>query len=283
MISEYLYIPLVTWALAQMIKFSIAVFKGEYRPSLLFSSGGMPSVHSATVSSLATTALLLGGAASPLFGITGVFAAIVMYDSLGVRRSAGEQAKTLNRLINDLVNSGTVKTPGKYGYLKEILGHRPLEVLIGALLGVVLSAIFLYRRLFEYAPWLTTVPSRTWQYVQLGVAVLVALLAAVMFFQSGRLNSRLHQYRPFCKQLLIANISFSVVLAILVLAQREAIIQYGWWLGALIALMFFLFWQGALWYQLLVDGKLRQALPSNAESRRQKWLKPSKKAKLRKK
>ncbi|MBP9827291.1 divergent PAP2 family protein [Candidatus Saccharibacteria bacterium] len=282
MISEYLYIPLITWGIAQMIKFSIAVFKGEYRPSLLFSSGGMPSVHSATVSALATTALLLGGAASPLFGITGIFAAIVMYDSLGVRRSAGEQAKTLNRLINDLVSAGAVKTPSRYTHLKEILGHRPLEVLIGSLLGIVLSAVFLYRRLFEYAPWLTTVPSRTSQYIQLGLAGIVLVTSIMAFIQSGRLKSRLYRYKPFFKQIFIANLSFSIVLAVLVLSQREAIIQYGWWLGACIAFMAFLFWQGALWYRLLVDGALQRSRPSATEMRQEKWLKTSKKTKRKK-
>jgi acid phosphatase family membrane protein YuiD len=102
----------------------------------------MPSVHSAVVSSLATYALLQGGPTNPLFGVTAVFAAIVIYDSFGVRRSAGDNAKALNKLIAELAETGGVRDRAAYGHLREILGHKPLESLSCVILGIVMGVVF---------------------------------------------------------------------------------------------------------------------------------------------
>lgn len=88
--NPYIIVPFATWAVAQISKFAIAAFRGRIDFRYLYASGGMPSVHSAVVCSLAMTALLVDGVGSHLFGFTAIFAAIVMYDSFGVRRSAGE-------------------------------------------------------------------------------------------------------------------------------------------------------------------------------------------------
>ena len=100
--NVYLYGPLILWFVAQLVKFSIHLARGRADVRYLFASGGMPSAHAAVVCSLATITLLDQGITSPLFGITAILAAIVMYDSFGVRRSSGDQARLLNRLVSDL-------------------------------------------------------------------------------------------------------------------------------------------------------------------------------------
>lgn len=131
MSNPYLIIPFAAWFIAQAIKFLIKAFQGQTDWRLMYVSGGMPSAHSAVVVALATVAFKLGGLNSPLFGITAIFAAIVMYDALGVRRVAGEQAVAINKMRKLLGH----KEPS----LRELKGHRPEEVLVGALLGALLA------------------------------------------------------------------------------------------------------------------------------------------------
>lgn len=150
MITPYLYVPFAAWALAQLLKFSIALVRGKADLRYLYASGGMPSVHSAVVCSLAAYALFAGGAMSPLFGITAVFAAIVMYDSFGVRRSTGEQAKTINQLITELGRTGSVRDTSSFNNVREILGHKPFEVLVGAILGIATAAAFSWDTIVPY-------------------------------------------------------------------------------------------------------------------------------------
>ncbi len=277
-ISEYLYVPLLTWVIAQAAKFSIATLQGKYRPSLLFSSGGMPSVHSATVAALASVALIEGGPASPLFGITATFAAIVMYDALGVRRAAGEQAKTLNLLIDDLLQSGTLKTQSKYGHLREILGHRPLEVVIGAVLGFVLSCFLLYSTVLERAPWLLHVPGSIARLIELIVLITVVLGGVFSWGVLGH-NKRWRIFRPFFTQILISNLVFAVALAVLLIFQQQGIATFDTWLFVVLASVVFVGWHLTLWYQLLVSGHLRIAVApdSYAKARQEKWLKKTRK------
>ncbi|MBI2798362.1 divergent PAP2 family protein [Candidatus Saccharibacteria bacterium] len=141
-ITPYLYVPLITWVIAQTVKFCLALLRGDVNVRYLYASGGMPSVHSAVVSSLVTYALLQGGPNSPLFGVVAVFAAIVIYDSFGVRRSAGDNARAFNKLIDELAETGGVRDKTAYGHLREILGHKPLEVLVGVVLGVIMGIVF---------------------------------------------------------------------------------------------------------------------------------------------
>ena len=101
-------------------------------------TGGMPSSHAASVSALSTSVGLQEGFGSILFGVTLYFSLVVMYDAAGLRRAAGRQAEILNRLIDEHfkhAEEGTQK-------LMELLGHTPLEVLIGALLGVASALLW---------------------------------------------------------------------------------------------------------------------------------------------
>ncbi|MFA9560059.1 divergent PAP2 family protein [Evansella sp. AB-rgal1] len=116
--------------------------------SLLTSTGGMPSSHSGAVTALSTAIALEEGLGSPFFAISAIFGIIVMFDATGVRRHAGEQATVLNRLVTDfnkLVEE--MKTwpkkeeQEKRKELKELLGHQPIEVFFGGLLGIILTLI----------------------------------------------------------------------------------------------------------------------------------------------
>ena len=126
----------LAWAIAQMLKFLIYSVR-DRRVSLhyLTTMGGMPSTHSATVAGLATAVGIREGLRSTSFAIAFLFAIVVMYDAAGVRRAAMAQAKILNQIIDELFQGHPISETR----LRELLGHTPFEVLMGALLGVVIS------------------------------------------------------------------------------------------------------------------------------------------------
>ena len=103
--------------------------------AVFWGTGGMPSSHSAFVVAMATSIGTTEGLHSPLFAIAIVFALVVMYDAAGVRRAAGKHAEIINVLMGRLENIGI--TPDKK--LKELLGHSPIEVMAGALWGILIS------------------------------------------------------------------------------------------------------------------------------------------------
>lgn len=133
---KYIIIPLLTLVIAQIVKFSIETIKTK-KISLnrLFNgNGGMPSTHTAFTTSLAFAVGIGNGFDSPLFAVALVFAIIVAYDSMGLRMESGKQAVAINKLME---HNGLDKNVP----LKEMLGHKPLEVLIGAIFGIVSAFI----------------------------------------------------------------------------------------------------------------------------------------------
>lgn len=129
----------IAWFVAQLLKTIIHTFvTKDFSIERMYGSGGMPSSHSATVTALATTAYFLHGAASSEFAISSILAIIVMYDARGVRRETGIQAKVLNDLIELLkdVHNELMSMDDK---LKEFVGHTPLQVIAGALLGIIIA------------------------------------------------------------------------------------------------------------------------------------------------
>ncbi len=119
--------------------------------SLFTSTGGMPSSHSAAVTALATGVALKSGLDSPIFAVSAVFAIITMFDASGVRRQAGEQAIVLNQLVSDFnkLVEDVLSWPKKEEQemrkeLKELLGHKPIEVFFGGLTGIILTLILYY-------------------------------------------------------------------------------------------------------------------------------------------
>ena len=128
----------VSMFIAQFLKIFSPIFK-KRKPtfSLLFETGGMPSSHSASVSSLCTSVAIIYGVDSVYFAISFVLATIVMYDATGIRREAGKHAKALNQLLFE--NKKDIFETKQFKEFKEFLGHTPLEVLAGCILGVVVT------------------------------------------------------------------------------------------------------------------------------------------------
>lgn len=128
------------WLVAQILKTIIHMwFNRKFVAERLVGSGGMPSSHSATVCALATAAGLEYGGGSFQFAMAAIFAIVVMYDAMGVRRETGIQAKVLNEMMELFTNMG--KEMSVEDKLKEFVGHTPLQVLMGALLGILIAAL----------------------------------------------------------------------------------------------------------------------------------------------
>ena len=136
--NKYIYVPILLWFLIQLFKliYDLVTTK-KFNFKRILGAGGMPSSHSAVVVSLATLIGKYEGVNTAIFAVTLVFAAVVMYDACGVRRAAGRQAALLNKII---------ETPGLTGVqvrerLVEALGHTPVQVFVGALIGLVVGLI----------------------------------------------------------------------------------------------------------------------------------------------
>jgi len=144
-LSNYIIkVAALSWLTAQVLKtlINLALTK-QFKAERLVGAGGMPSSHTALVVSAAIATARQCGTASPEFALAALFAAVVMYDAMGVRYAAGEQAKVINRLVDewlDTVNFDQERIP-HFKELKEMLGHTPLEVIGGIIVGVVISLI----------------------------------------------------------------------------------------------------------------------------------------------
>lgn len=129
------------WLIAQILKTLIhTIFTRKFVAERLVGSGGMPSSHSATVCSLATAAYMQYGVESFQFAISLILAIIVMYDAMGVRRETGIQAKLLNDMSKIFADMGRSEISADEK-LKEFIGHTPLQVLAGAILGIVTAIV----------------------------------------------------------------------------------------------------------------------------------------------
>lgn len=135
---HYLLAPLLAWGIAQVTKVVLAsIRKRQLDLRVLAEMGGMPSSHAAIVTGLATSVGRLNGPSSATFAIALIFAFVVMYDAQGVRRAAGRQAAVLNRLVEDMFAMRGIREDR----LRELLGHTPFEVLVGAALGVAVGLL----------------------------------------------------------------------------------------------------------------------------------------------
>ena len=131
----------LSWLIAQILKTLIHIFfTKKFDPERLVGSGGMPSSHSSTVVALAAATGFEMGAGSCEFAIAAIFAIVVMYDARGVRRETGKQAELLNDMLKIFEDMGRSEISG-YDKLKEFVGHTPLQVLMGALLGLTITLI----------------------------------------------------------------------------------------------------------------------------------------------
>jgi acid phosphatase family membrane protein YuiD len=135
---RYLLPAILAWTIAQVTKVAYISFR-QRRLNLrvLAEMGGMPSSHSAIVMGLTTAIGRINGVTSPLFALALIFSFVVMYDAAGVRRAAGRQAAVLNRLVEDMVSMRGIREER----LRELLGHTPVEVVVGAALGILVGLI----------------------------------------------------------------------------------------------------------------------------------------------
>ncbi len=144
--SNYvLNVAVISWLSAQVIKTILNLFKTKkFNAERLFGAGGMPSAHSASVCGMTIAISRSVGFESPLFAISFLLSAIVMYDAMGVRRAAGEQAKVINLIVRKSkeTKGDMIYIPKNKEQLKEFLGHTPLEVMGGVMLGILVAMIF---------------------------------------------------------------------------------------------------------------------------------------------
>lgn len=128
------------WFIAQVLKTIIHMFLTKtFVAERMIGSGGMPSSHSATVCALATATGITYGGGSFEFAIAVILAIIVMHDAMGVRRETGIQAKVINEMLEAFTNMG--KKMSAEEKLKEFVGHTPLQVLAGAILGILIAVM----------------------------------------------------------------------------------------------------------------------------------------------
>ena len=138
--NDIINATVLAWTIAQILKFF--TFYGseqKFRLSSLFTSGGMPSSHSAGMMAMSVMVFRICGFSSPEFAVSIIISIIVMYDARGVRRATGEHATIINKMMGLYSNGESV-----FGdkYLKELIGHTPFQVLMGALLGVVVGLFY---------------------------------------------------------------------------------------------------------------------------------------------
>jgi uncharacterized protein len=136
----------VAWLIAQLAKVAIDVLiRRKVDFAKLVETGGMPSSHTALVSSLSTAVGLTHGIHSATFAVTLIFSLIVLYDATNLRRNAGHHATYLNEIVEQLLHGEVLKHQEfTFGRLKELLGHNPVEVLVGAFLGIA-TALLLHQ------------------------------------------------------------------------------------------------------------------------------------------
>lgn len=129
------------WLVAQVLKTIIyGILNKTFNPERMVGSGGMPSSHSATVTALATASGIQYGLGSFEFAVSAIVAIIVMYDARGVRLETGKQAQVLNEVMEILQIMG--KKMSYEDKLKEFVGHTPVQVVVGAFLGILIALIY---------------------------------------------------------------------------------------------------------------------------------------------
>lgn len=137
---------ITSWFMAQVLKALIVAMRPRKNPGrgvvkvLLWETGGMPSSHAALVTAIALSIAFRNGFGSDLFAVSFFFAMIVIRDAMGVRRSSGLQARALNLLGKEMSDKHSIN----YQAVKEVYGHTPLEVAVGALLGVFIASAYFF-------------------------------------------------------------------------------------------------------------------------------------------
>ena len=136
--NKYIYVPMILWFCIQVFKVIHDLYKTKkFNFKRILGAGGMPSSHSAVVVSIATLIGKNYGVDSAKIALSLMFALVVMYDACGVRRAAGKQAK----LLNEIVNTPGLSSIEVKGKLQEALGHTPIQVFVGATIGLIAGLV----------------------------------------------------------------------------------------------------------------------------------------------
>lgn len=278
-ITPYLYVPFVAWLCAQLIKLSLKAVMGDADLKYLYASGGMPSSHSAVVCSLAAYTLFQQGFMSPLFGVTAVIAGIVMYDSFGVRRSSGEQAKTVNKLIDDMLRNGNIRNSEEYGRVREILGHQPLEVLAGAILGVLIAGLFSLDKLTEFFNWFSGYLNYFGNVVVLVSGGLMIVGSIIGYFMVRKRIKSSKPKKKMAQAFLVGNLVTGALLLLYTAISVEKITPYGQvWLVSAIYVLWAVFLSIIL-YSWKKFGLKNASVEDDRSPRKQEWLNKAQKRK----
>ncbi|NLE65505.1 MAG: divergent PAP2 family protein [Elusimicrobia bacterium] len=137
--NKIFVVTILVWVIAQALKILIYLLRGRrFSFRFFLGTGGMPSSHAAGVAALATSCGLERGFDSGLFALAAIFAMVTMFDAQGVRRSTGEQAEILNKVIDDMCWHKRIEMK----QIREFVGHTPVQVLVGSLLGFGLAILF---------------------------------------------------------------------------------------------------------------------------------------------
>ena len=143
-LNPILTVALLAWFVAQILKTLINfILLGKFQLERMWGDGGMPSAHSATVCAMVIATARSEGFGSAIFAVAAVVAIITMHDAMGVRRETGEQAKVLNKMIEQWIDVTEKNAPFLQNmHLKEMVGHTPLQVLAGFVVGCVVGALY---------------------------------------------------------------------------------------------------------------------------------------------
>ena len=142
--NRILTVSLLAWFVAQVLKTLINfILLGKFQLERMWGDGGMPSAHSATVCAMAIVTGRSAGVSSPIFAVACVVAIITMHDAMGVRHETGEQAKVLNQMIDQWIEVSEKNAPFLQNmHLKEMVGHTPLQVVAGFLVGLMVGLLY---------------------------------------------------------------------------------------------------------------------------------------------
>ena len=137
--NKVFWVTLLSWAIAQGMKILIGLLQGKkFNFYWILRTGGMPSAHSAAVASLAFSLGKEMGYASPIFALAAILALITMFDAQTWRRSIGVQARMLNLIMDDIQQRKKIEEQK----IKELMGHTPVEVFVGAVIGIIVFLMF---------------------------------------------------------------------------------------------------------------------------------------------
>ncbi|MCR5544740.1 MAG: divergent PAP2 family protein [Eubacterium sp.] len=140
--NKILVSGVISWAIAQVLKTLIYLcVNRKFEIERLFGDGGMPSGHSATVTAVAVSAGIQCGLSSPTFAVATILAIVVMHDAMGVRLETGKQAKVINDMVEMIEKLGGTDLTNEEK-LKEFVGHTPLQVAMGFVLGIIVAIVF---------------------------------------------------------------------------------------------------------------------------------------------